>query len=249
MRISRIESGARMATQADLRDLLNLYNADAETAEVLKRHWEEDKRRTRIPWWSKYDALLNVTHAELILNEHGADSAYEFQPNVIPGLLQTAPYAREVIGHGLYAYGEDQISGLCEVRAIRQGLLTQTDPLKYHGIITEGALHARVGGLSVMREQLDHLTTLVTEHDNITLGVIPFAAGVAATQNGGLSLYQFPGATEPEIAFLELIGDTVVKDSAQDLRKFKRLFDNLKSATLSPEDSLTMIERAKKEAA
>lgn len=244
-KINRIELARRACTAEDLRKLVEIYDVAENRRPDLERLMREGRSREK-PWWTDYADVLSSAYTELITNEAAASIAKVYQPNTVPGLLQTDAYARAVISIGLNDYGGDQITSLTEVRAHRQRLLTQEEPLEYFAVVTEGALRAVVGGPNVMHDQLKHLTQAVAL-PNVKLHVIPFSAGAATTQNSGVTLFQFPDRDEPEIAFLEVIGATHAHETEREIRRYHRLFEYLTSVSASQEDSLALIAQAMKE--
>ncbi|MGW9212302.1 helix-turn-helix domain-containing protein [Embleya sp. NPDC055664] len=248
-KVNRISLGRRRPTPADIRQLADFYGMDDARREQLDAWREEDRKLKRMPPpWKMYEEVMSAAYRELIINEHEASRAWEFQLNTIPGLYQTPDYARAIISMGLNAYGHDQIEKLVKLRSMRQRLLFQEDPLISTGIVTEGALRALVGGRDVMREQLLHVRELAMQ-DNIDFRVIPFSAGAAVAQNSGVTLYQFPDRPQPEIAFVEVIGNTVVEEADPEISQFTRLIAQLEAAAASPVESIALIERVLKEMA
>ncbi|WP_406282490.1 helix-turn-helix domain-containing protein [Embleya sp. NBC_00896] len=249
-KVNRISLGRRAPSETDIRQLVEFYGQPEAMQKQLNAWREEDRLIGRkAPWWKPYTKVLSAAYLELILNEHDASHAWEFQLNTIPGLCQTDEYARAIISVGLNAYGPDQIATLATVRTTRQKLLSlKSDPLVFTGIVTEGALRAQVGGTDVMRRQLAHLLALAGK-DNVRILVIPFTAGAAVAQNSGVTMFRFPDKDEPEIAFLEVIGNTVVEEAQLEISQFTRLFRHLETEAASPADSIALIERAMKEMA
>ncbi|MGW9212303.1 helix-turn-helix domain-containing protein [Embleya sp. NPDC055664] len=242
-KVSRISLGRRLPSPTDIRQLADFYGVNDTARKQLDAWREEDRKLRRVPpWWRAYEKIMTPAYRELIINEHEASRAWEFQLNTIPGLYQTPDYARAIISMGLNAYGHDQIEKLVKLRSMRQRLLFQEDPLISTGIVTEGALRALVGGADVMRKQLVHVGELALR-ENIDFRVIPFSAGAAVAQNSGVTLYQFPDRPQPEIAFVEVIGNTVVEEADPEISQFTRLIAQLETAAASPTESIALIER------
>ena len=95
-KVSRMETGVRTATMRDIRDLCDVYEVtDRSQRDYLMELGRESRRQG---WWQAYDVPFG-TYLGL---ENDATSISEFHPTVIPGLLQTANYARAIMmGVGL----------------------------------------------------------------------------------------------------------------------------------------------------
>lgn len=99
-----------------------------------------------------------------------------WQISVVPGLFQTADYARALAVSGGVWEDPDDIERIVAVRMKRQARLMDDNPLKVHAVIWEPALRQVVGGAEVMREQLSHLYD-VAKLPSVHVQVLPFRAG------------------------------------------------------------------------
>ncbi|MFI1380785.1 DUF5753 domain-containing protein [Embleya sp. NPDC020886] len=195
-------------------------------------------------WWQEFANDVNATLAEVIALEDDAAEALEYQPNVIPGLLQTRDYASAIITTGFNAYGPDQAEALVTVREMRQRLLRDDEPLRYHAIATEAALRFDVGGPAVMREQMRHLNGEMAL-PNVTFQIVPFSAGRMAAQAAGFAILKFEDTHDPDAAWMEGVGGMIPRDSEREIRLYNRLFAEIASAALSPDETAALLrERA-----
>ena len=140
-KVSRIETGQRGATLRDVRDLCELYGVtDEAERDRLMRLAKEGKEQG---WWQSYD-LPYSTYVGL---EAEALSIFDYQSSVIPGLLQTADYARA--GH----------EGADAAADCRRDSTTSGGPARaagaadseaghriFHAVLDEAVLHRAVGG-------------------------------------------------------------------------------------------------------
>jgi hypothetical protein len=113
--------------------------------------------RTVPGWWSKYDDILSDWFETYLDLEAAASVIRTFELQFIPGLFQTEAYAREVILLGRRAAPAEEIDRRVSLRLKRQELLTNPQPPRVWAVIDEAALRRPVGGLPVMRGQLDRL--------------------------------------------------------------------------------------------
>ena len=147
-KVSRMETGHRGATQRDVRDLCDLYGVpDGAERDRMMTLAREGKRPA---WWQSYD-LPYSTYVGL---EAEAVVIDDFQSSVVPGLLQTADYARAGHMGTLPRLDSEDIERRIEAKLTRQQLLTKAEPPNLNVVFDEAVLHRQVGGPSVMRAQL-----------------------------------------------------------------------------------------------
>lgn len=163
----------------------------------------------------------------------------DFAPTVVPGLLQTAEYARAVtIAMNPLAteeYIEDKVSG----RMDRTRLLKDATRPVYWAILHENSLRVPVGGPAAMARQLDHITALMRER-TVLVQVLPCAAGAFAVMNGDLRLMEFEDA--PPTAYTEAVYSGALLDDPAVVKHAYAAYDLLRAAALSPEASLDLLE-------
>lgn len=245
-KVSRFELAKRMCTRKDFAALMDLYEVDdekrAELTELMTRAMQ------RIPpWWEAYADVISANYAEFLAYEAEATHCSEYQPLLIPGLLQTAEYAHAVTGVSFTALGPDQVESLVEVRMRRQVRLREEPPVTVNAVVTEAALRLQVGGPDVMRAQLRHLAEL-TSWRNVTLRVLPLTAGEKAASTGAFTLFGIGQDSVTDVAFTESADNTSnFRDDPLTQRRMSRLFRNLSTAALSEEDTQELVRRTEKE--
>jgi len=134
-----------------------------------------------------------------------------FEHSLVPGLLQTADYARAVMATKP-GVTEADIEADAGDRVRRQWILTRTDPPPplLWVLIDEGVLHRPAAPAVVMDEQLNHLIVL-SKLPNVTIQVVPYAAGGHSGLLGGFIVCDLPGSKH--IAFVDdVLGGRVVED-------------------------------------
>lgn len=139
--------------------------------------------------------------------ERDAIALRSYQPLLVPGLLQTEAYARAVLTDaGLIA--PEAVEPLVRSRLERQDILDRTPPPTLTAIVDECALRRALGGPDIMRGQLQHLITMVTERPRVRVLVVPATAGGYAGLNGPFVLATLKHRT---LAYLDtqLAGETV----------------------------------------
>ena len=157
-KISRIENRQVGISTRDLRKMLDLYQVkDQSYRDGLL---EIARRATERGWWQSYTGgVVSSSYANLIGLEAEAATIRTYEPELVPGLLQTADYARAVIRAGRPADTSQEIDRRVEVRLERQEILVRSEPAppKMSVVLNEGVLLRRVGSAEIMRAQIEHL--------------------------------------------------------------------------------------------
>jgi transcriptional regulator with XRE-family HTH domain len=240
-RISRIESGDIKPKPGDVIELLMAYEVplDGEPGPSLLTLARELRESG---WWSRLDSLSS-RYATFIAYEAEAAELRSFQPTLVPGLLQTEDYARAVSGVGRETE-EEAIEQRVKARITRQEVLTRAPtPLRLHAILSEATLLFEVGGLEVLRAQLEHLVRLAAT-PNITVQVLRFAAGATLADRGGFAVLTFEG-NEPPLGYCESAGGELFLESPREIGRLTTVFDHLRTLAMSPAESVKFIkERA-----
>jgi transcriptional regulator with XRE-family HTH domain len=240
-RISRIESGDIKPKPGDVIELLMAYEVPLEgepgTALLtLARELRESG------WWHRLDSLSSK-YATFIAYEAEAAELRNFQPTLVPGLLQTEDYARAVNSVGRET-DEAAIEQRVTARLTRQEVLERTPtPLRLHAILSEATLLFEVGGPQVLRAQLEHLARLGAR-PNITVQVLRFAAGATLADRGGFAVLTFE-RDDPPLGYCESAGGELFLESPREIARLNTVFDHLRTLAMSPAESVTYLrERA-----
>jgi Domain of unknown function (DUF5753) len=187
-------------------------------------------------WWQSYDLGGFSTYIGL---ETGAISTKYYQSTGIPGLLQTAGYARAMHEVIQPALDPDRIDQLVTVRLMRQQLLKRDPPLVVSAIFDEAALHRTVGGASTMRAQLENLIEL-SRLPHVTIQVISYEAGAHQAMDSTFRILEF-GSQVPDIVYVEGLVGFIYLESPQEVRRYIEVFEGLTEVALSPKESIGLI--------
>jgi transcriptional regulator with XRE-family HTH domain len=124
-----------------------------------------------------------------------------WEPLLVPGLLQTEAYARHIFTRepGITA---QEIEDRLQTRMLRKGILQRADPPALWILMDEGVLHRPIGGWEVMRDQMEQLLEAASR-PNVTIQIVPYLAGSAAGLSGAFILAELP-AGQPNAAYVEL---------------------------------------------
>ncbi|GAA3390631.1 helix-turn-helix domain-containing protein [Cryptosporangium minutisporangium] len=213
-KISRMELGRVGFKERDVVDLLRLYGLDGgdETARLLTL-----VREANAPgWWHAYQDVLSPWFQNYLDLEQAAELIRTYEVQFVPGLLQTAAYARAVInlGHGSCLPAE--VERRVELRMARATILGRPDPPLLWAVLDEAVLRRPIGGVDVLREQVEALLR-ATELPNVRLQVIPFGAGGHPAAGGAFSILRFPHPDLSDVVYVEHLTTALYLDKAEDV--------------------------------
>ncbi|MER6825350.1 helix-turn-helix transcriptional regulator [Streptosporangium sp. NPDC000563] len=235
--ISRFETGRVTIRQKVLAQLLDLYGAaDDETQAVLDLAREASKRG----WWHIHGDAVPSWFEVFIGLEAEATSIQTYQPQLVPGLLQTEAYARAVIETDHPEMSEEEIDRLVTLRLARQKLLNRSNPPELWAVMSEAALRHAIGGPATMREQLLKLRD-TRRLSCINLQVLPFAGGAHPGMLGPFHLLEFPPTSETRVAYVEYLTGSIYLEKPEEVRRYRLIFDHLRAAALPPNKSIALM--------
>ncbi|SCL15688.1 Helix-turn-helix domain-containing protein [Micromonospora nigra] len=237
-KLSRIELGQSRPDLADVLDLLDVYQVQPEQRDALIVIARD--AATSRGWWRTLGEMSERqrTYAEL---EAGAAGITEYQPAVVPGLLQTPAYARlRIAAGGLLDPGIDVEADL-RARAARQAVLRRADPPRYTALLAEAVCEPGADPHEVWHEQMRHLVTLA-EVPHVTIRLVPTSAnGRGPYPLTPYSCYSFPDPADPRTVMLEAPTTDVRLVTAADVDRYERLTEWLLEVALSAEESMVAL--------
>lgn len=237
-KISHIENGRTKPGEVDVALMLDLYGVSSPDRDALLTLAREAERRG---WWTDYADVFTGSYVAL---EDEASRIREWQPQFIPGLLQTQDYAREVIVAGRPDLEESEIRRRVMARMARQTLLRrEPDAPRLHAILDEAILRRPIGGHDVMNEQLQRLVT-EANRPNVTIQVLPFSVGTHSGLEGLFILLGFAEPADPDVAYTEGIFGDIYLESPNQITRCTVAFERLCEVALSPEESAALINAA-----
>lgn len=246
-KIIRIENGSVSISTNDLKALLRHYQiVDADRTEELVALARAARERS---WWSVYRDVASPRLLQFIEYEAAAVITRNFEPLLIPGLLQTEEYARAVIRQFYEHPTAERLDSLMELRMKRQELLDRADPPLLFFILDEAVIRRLVGGKAVMRRQVRQLAEMASR-PNVTVEVVPFGAGVHAGMNGSFVVLEFPDAEDDDVLYLESTqGELIKPDLPEEILAYRETFEQLRELSLGPGDSVTYLNKVADEMA
>ncbi|MET9293200.1 helix-turn-helix transcriptional regulator [Streptomyces sp. NPDC003077] len=244
-KISRIETGRSGAKPADVARLLDVYEVRDERLRALLTALcggdaGDDPSASRRVWWYGYRHLLPPEYRDFITLETQACVARTLETTLVPGLLQTPDYAREVTGAALPGLPREQVDALVEVRVARQEVLRGERPLRLRAVLDEAVLRRQVGTRAVMSAQLRHMLEL-SRLPHVDIQVLPFSAGVHIGTTGPFVIFSFPLIADLDVVVLDHLTSSLYLERQEDLRAYSEAFDTLRGRALSYEESSVFI--------
>jgi transcriptional regulator with XRE-family HTH domain len=226
--ISAIETGAKRAQL----DLVQRIDEALKAGGALIHVWPITAEGTYPSWFAQI--------AEL---EAEAIKIHEWEMRYIPGLLQTADYARAVMYSNRprpAKSGDDDESIERDVttRMERQEILTRDDPPRAWFIIEESVLYRPFGNSAAMAKQLEHLESMA-ELANVIIQVLPLEATGHSGSEGPLKIIEFSGA--PPIGYTEGRWSGRIIESGSEFALAMSHFDLIRASALPPGKSIERV--------
>ncbi len=233
-KISRIETAMVGVRVQDVRELAAYYGHTAdETGPLL------DLARTARGrgWWDRWADMLPDQFVTFIGLEDEASDVWTWEPSLIPGLLQTPGYARAVM-EASGSHRPDLVERGIELRLARQRTLTRDGGPALWAVVDESALRRPPGGAGAWAGQL---RALLAAPGNVTVQILPLAAGLAAEGTAAFTVLGFPPGAGPRVAYTESPHDAHLVDDAAGVGEYLMRFDRLHAAALDVAGSADLI--------
>jgi transcriptional regulator with XRE-family HTH domain len=241
-KVSRYELGRTTPRLDEIEQLLDYYGVpDAKRAQLLALAREA----TQKGWWEDYADALPREYMAFIGLEAEAISIAQWQTEVVPGILQTEDYARQVHRgvQRVQLVPPSMIERRVKVRMIRQEALTRQNPLELSVVLDEAVLRRRIGDRSVMRAQLQYLAQ-AAELRNVTLRVVPLEADHHIVTDSFV-IFHFDVAHETTLHDVVCTEHSVASESyvesETETHVQRLLFEGLVADSLSPQDSRDLV--------
>ena len=228
-KISRIELGRNAIREIDVLDLLTYYGVGAIEREQLVSLAEQANRPG---WWHRYNDILPDWFQSYVGMEEAATSIRVYEPQFIPGLLQTQQYTAAVLAVCDIPVSEAERHVI--LRKERQRRFTE-GRLKLWAIIEETALRRPMGSKEILRDQLRYLLSLCTKR-NLTLQVIPSGTAGHAVPNG-FSILRFAEPDLPDVAYLEHLTSALYFDKKADVDRYLLNMERLSLLAAKPSET------------
>jgi len=185
-KISKLENGRQTPSDDDIRSWVRATHGESDTEALLASlHTLEEQHAE---WRRILRTGLRPRQNELAELDQKTRNFRAFEATVIPGLLQTAEYARARFAEGIRVLRlPNDINEAVQSPVKRQEILYRPDK-RFHFVLTEAALRMRLCPPEIMLGQLDRLVSF-SALPNVRLGIIGFETRYATSPWHGFWLY------------------------------------------------------------
>ncbi|MGH2370892.1 MAG: helix-turn-helix domain-containing protein [Chloroflexota bacterium] len=222
-KISKLETGQTTASIEDVARLASVLRASPEEAVALV-----DQARTlasQLRTWRAMRRLDLAGHQQRVRElEAAARLVRVFQPTMVPGLLQTAEYARQVFLRSGMGGSPADVAAAVQARLDRQAALFE--PAKrFTFLLTEAALRLRFCPDAVMQVQVDRILAL-SSLENVTAGYLPATAELDVVPLNGFTIY------DDRVVAVETITSELIHRDDRDVAVYIETFERLMATAL-----------------
>ncbi len=240
-KVSRIENGVVSSAVEDIEAMLDALDVQDDRRERILSLAEEAGEAT-VGWRVLHKGGMARWQYELDQLLRRASRVRHFQPMVVPGLMQTAEYARRVLEITNWT-GQKDVDAAVVARLARQQILFEPDCPEYHFLLGEIGLRWRPSNsVSLQRAELDRVIT-VSNLPPVSVQVLPTEGPTAALGLHGFRIYDFADENEPTVVFIETISGEITVSEPGNVATYIATWDQLTKAALSPDDSREYIRQ------
>lgn len=249
--LHRLETGkAHKVRMRIIQHLCEIYERSAEEWAAIKHLARQASVKS---WYAEYDELLPVNFDNYVGLEAAARQIVSYQ-ELIPGLLQTADYARAIMRSYMPEASPTAIEPRVELRMKRQTIIRRkAEPVRFDVVLHESALHRMIGTPKVMAKQLLHVADVST-WPNVSVRIVPFSAGMPMGLNpGAFVILDFGLDTkgrpvEPTVVFVEnVLTANIYLEKEVDVDRYRALSVALHRASLGEVESRALLRKIAKE--
>ncbi|MFH8237089.1 helix-turn-helix domain-containing protein [Streptomyces sp. NPDC018321] len=242
VQMSQIESGVAGVSANRVRRLAAHYACTDEGLIEALVAMATDRTRG---WWEEYRGVLPPVFMDTAEVEHHATALREIVITHVPGLLQTADYARAVYTYMMPGLPESEVSPRVEHRIRRRGVIKGDGPTPYETIIHEFALRVRVADRHVTQAQLRQILEQI-EDGHVSVRVIPTDQDDFAGADASM-VHACGPVAQLDTVLRDFPTGTAFIDAEPQLNQLRTLFRRVEKASLPPVASRDFIHRLTKE--
>lgn len=226
--VAKAEAGDRVPSDPVL-------TAWAQTCNLDIDHYQRLADLARTP-----DSPVPAWFEDYLEAEREAQSLLIWSPIVIPGLLQTAEYARVLLLAQQTDTSDEAIGALVDVRLGRQAIFDRADPPDMAVVLDEAVLHRLIGTPAIMHDVLVHVAEMALR-PYIVVQVVPSSKGANAGIGGAFDIASADGT--PDMLRMDGVEDQAT-ESRPLVRKHKVAFNRVRGDALSRDASRDLILEA-----
>lgn len=234
-KVSKLENGRQTPSDDDIRAWTRATNSEGETDALLASLHTLEVQHAE--WQRILRTGLKPRQQELIVWDQKTRLFRAFEATVIPGLLQTAEYARARFAESIRRLKlPNDINEAVQGRMMRQEILYRADK-RFHFVLTEAALRFRLCAPEVMLGQLDRLVSF-SQLPNVRLGIISFETKYATSPWHGFWLY------DTERVLVETFSAALDLRQPQEIELYSNAFEQLAAIASYGRSARAIINRA-----
>ncbi|WP_330181479.1 helix-turn-helix domain-containing protein [Nocardia sp. NBC_01503] len=259
--VDRMEDGSPTRLgDLHINALLDFYCAGDEARAKAMGLWNEIKTEEKASraqgstrgLWKAYQDQVAPNTGKFLRLEGIADHVVTHHPVIFPALLQSADYRRALDRVSDPGLSTVDLERRIELIMKRQARLADPD-FTYEAFLSEAVVRQRVGDGPIMRRQLNWLAA-VSERDNVSIRLIPFASGV----HPGLTMLAFdwltfpPGSSGlalPTIVYAEGAIGSVFHEQAEEIDRYRQAIEGIRDVALERVDTRALVSKIAKECA
>ena len=241
-KISRLEMGRSSFKRRDVSDLLTLYGV-SDKIERDGVFMLVEKANTP-GWLQEYSDLLSGPAGIRLELEQCASVIRCCETQFVPDLLQTADYARALIGRDHPGAQPAEIERRLGLLLKRQEALRGPEACRLWAVVDEAALRRRPGSVATLRQQLGKLIE-ITGLPHVKIQVMPFTTGVAV--GGAVTFLRFAEPGVPDVVYLDQFSGALYLDKPADVQHYGQVMDRLCTRAELPAMTLAFLDRLIKE--
>jgi transcriptional regulator with XRE-family HTH domain len=232
-KVSRIETGRTAFTVKDVALLLALYGVtDDVRAELLAATAEDTGEGA----WIVRAGGFPRRQGSIASLEVVTKRIRQYQPLLVPGLLQTREYAEAVAR----AAGATNPGAIATARMQRQEILRAKNAPTLEVVLDARALLCRVGSVEVLRNQIDHLVSQA-QNKVVRLNVIPLGAAYDVVSAIAFTIFNFRFKASPPVVWIEAPAGDIYFSAPDDVEQHSELFSRLHDVALGIEESVSYL--------
>ncbi|GGM36367.1 transcriptional regulator [Longimycelium tulufanense] len=240
-KVSRIENNRQSFTRDDVAALLDAYGLqDDQRGELL----DMAERAHELGWWKPYERQLTKATPTLLALEMDATRLRNFEPTVLPGLLQTPEYARQVLRTTGPSVRPEEIEARVAARMARQAILTKPKAPSLQAVIDEAVLRRLLASPDIAERQFRHLLD-AADRPNVLLQVIPLTAGIHTGVEGPFLIFEYGNSSA--VVLLEAKAGEHFLEKEPEVAPYLTAITSLEEQALDAAESRTLVARLLKE--
>jgi transcriptional regulator with XRE-family HTH domain len=240
-KLIRLENGTGRPIPGDVLALLTYYGAHPDECRefaAIARDLLTDASFPR----ERLSEIYNQAFINFLEFEQAASFERHWHCNLIPGLLQTEEYAREVLSKLLFQ-SPAYVDRALEARLLRQDLLTGDEGPFFSFLIDEAVFFRPVGSGTIMAHQLEHILRSA-ERARIEIGIVPVRTGLHPGMRGPFILLEFEDEEDDDVLYMETpSGDFFSRDDPNITTEYHEIFGQLQQVALPYDGMIRRFEQ------